>query len=39
MNAAAMKATDKNTLERVWDELDHTLDVCRVTNGAHTEHL
>ena len=26
-------------LGRVWQELDYRLDVCRVTNGAHVEHL
>ena len=26
-------------LERLWQELDYRLDVCRVTNGAHIEHL
>ena len=26
-------------LGRVWQELDYRLDVCRVTNGAHIEHL
>ena len=26
-------------LERVWQELDYRLDVCRVTNGTHIEHL
>ena len=23
----------------VWEELDYRLDACRVTNGAHIEHL
>ena len=35
----AVAAIDNAVLERVWQELDHRLDVCRVTNGAHTEHL
>jgi hypothetical protein len=26
-------------LIRVWQELDYRLDVCRVTKGAHLEHL
>lgn len=26
-------------LERVWQEMDYRLDVCRVTNGAHIEQL
>ena len=23
----------------VWNELDYHVDVCRITNGAHIEHL
>ena len=30
---------DNAMLERVWQELDSRLDVCRVTNGDHIEHL
>jgi hypothetical protein len=26
-------------LEKVWNELDYRVDVCRITNGAHIEHL
>jgi hypothetical protein len=26
-------------LHRVWGELDYRLDICRVTRGAHIEHL
>ena len=26
-------------LTRVWQELEHRIDVCRVTRGAHIEHL
>jgi hypothetical protein len=26
-------------LQNVWNELDYRLDVCRVTQGAHIEHL
>nr|CAH7733329.1 unnamed protein product [Callosobruchus chinensis] len=26
-------------LQRIWEELDHHLDVCCVTRGAHIEHL
>ena len=26
-------------LGRVWQELDYRLDLCRVTNCAHIEHL
>ncbi|GFW50645.1 hypothetical protein TNCV_2889471 [Trichonephila clavipes] len=28
-----------DTLKKVWDELTNRIDVCRVTNGAHIEHL
>ena len=27
------------TLPRVWQELEYPIDVCRVTRGAHIEHL
>jgi len=26
-------------LTRVWQELEYHIDVCRVTRGAHIEHL
>jgi hypothetical protein len=34
-------ATDTrfNMLTRVWQELEYLIDVCRVTRGAHIEHL
>ena len=25
--------------QRVWQELEYRIDVCRVTRGAHVEHL
>jgi hypothetical protein len=25
--------------ETVWNELDYRVDVCRITKGAHIEHL
>ena len=28
-----------NMLTRVWQELEYPIDVCRVTRGAHIEHL
>jgi hypothetical protein len=34
-NNASIETTDRNTLERVWDELDNRLDICRDTHGAH----
>ena len=35
----AVAAIDNTMLERVWQELDSRLDVCRVTNDAHIERL
>ena len=26
-------------LTRVWQQLEYHIDVCRVTRGAHVEHL
>jgi hypothetical protein len=37
--AAAVMTIDRMTLQYVWNELDYCLDVCRVTQGAHIEHL
>jgi hypothetical protein len=28
-----------NMLTRVWQQLEYRIDVCRVTRGAHFEHL
>ena len=28
-----------NILMRVWQQLEYRMDVCRVTHGAHIEHL
>ena len=28
-----------NTLTRMWQELEYRIDMCRVTRGAHIEHL
>ena len=28
-----------HTLTRVWHQLEYRIDVCRVTRGAHIEHL
>jgi hypothetical protein len=42
---AAVKNIDAPTLTRVWQELEHGIDVCRVirgshiTCGSHIEHL
>jgi hypothetical protein len=36
---AAGKNIDAPTLTRVWQKLEYRIDVCRVTHGAHIEHL
>jgi hypothetical protein len=36
---AAVKNIDAPTLTRVWQELEYRINVCRVTRGAHIEHL
>jgi len=36
---ARIIAAVKNMLTRVWQELEYRVDVCRVTGGAHIEHL
>jgi hypothetical protein len=35
----AVKNIDAPMLTRVWQELEYCIDVCRVTGGAHIEHL
>ena len=35
----AVATIDNVMLGRIWQKLDYRLDVCRVTNGAHIEHL
>jgi hypothetical protein len=35
----AVATIDVHMLERVWQELDYRIDVCRVTKGGHIEHL
>jgi hypothetical protein len=35
----AVKDIDAPMLTRVWKELEYRIDVCRVTRGAHIEHL
>jgi len=36
---AAVKNIDAPMLKRVWQEREYRIDVCRVTRGAHIEHL
>jgi hypothetical protein len=35
----AVAAIDRQILQRVWQEADYRIDICRVTNGGHFEHL
>jgi hypothetical protein len=35
----AIETISRNMLEKVSDELDYRMDICRVTNGANIEHL
>ena len=36
---AAVALIDHDMLTRVWNELDYWLDVCRISQGGHIEHL
>jgi hypothetical protein len=35
----AVAAIDRQILQRVWQELDYTIDICRVAKGGHIEQL
>jgi hypothetical protein len=35
----AVDVIDRQMLQRVWQELDYRIDICRVTKGGHIEHL
>jgi len=35
----AVAAIDRQMLQRVWQELDYKIDICRVTKSGHIEHL
>ena len=42
INTIIRTATETITadmLHTVWNELDYRVDVCRITKGAHIEHL
>jgi len=42
LNVWVRTATETITadmLQTVWNELDYRVDVCRITKGAHIEHL
>ena len=36
---AAIETITAVMLQTVWNELDYRVDVCRITRGAHVEHL
>jgi hypothetical protein len=35
----AVAAIDSQMLQRVWQELDYRIYICRVTKGGRIEHL
>jgi len=35
----AIETITADVLQTVWNELDFRVDVCRITKGAHIEHL
>jgi len=35
----ATETLTADMLQAVWNELDYRVDVCRITKGAHIEHL
>jgi len=35
----AIETTTADMLQTVWNELGYRVDVCRITKGAHIEHL
>ena len=35
----AIETITSDMLQTVWNELDYRVDVCRITKGAHIEHL
>ena len=35
----ATETINADMLQTVWNELDYRVDVCRITKGAHIEHL
>jgi hypothetical protein len=37
--AEAVAAIVRQTLQRVWQELDYRIDICHFTKGGHIEHL
>ena len=37
--ACVKETITADILQTVWNELDYRVDVCRITKGAHIEHL
>jgi len=35
----AIETITADMLQTVWNELDYRVDACRITKGAHIEHL
>ena len=35
----AIETITADMIQTVWNELDYRVDVCRITKGAHMEHL
>ena len=35
----AIETITADMLQTVWNEVDYRVDVCRITKGAHIEHL
>jgi hypothetical protein len=35
----AVDAIDHQMLQRMWQELDYRIDICRATKVGHIEHL
>ena len=39
ITADMLQTITADMLQTVWNKLDYRVDVCRITNGAHIEHL
>ena len=35
----AIETITVDVIQTIWNELDYRVDVCRITKGAHIEHL
>jgi hypothetical protein len=35
----AIETITADMLQTVWNEIDYRVDICRITKGAHIEHL